>query len=293
MKSPMPKTINLLEILLTLQAQKRGSLHSSMRLTLTWFIFSVVLLSSCSKFRRIQRSDDWKLKYDAAIRYFESKDYYRSSILMEELIPVIRGRKEAEKLMFYYCYTFFYQNQFILSAHRFDDFARLYSRGQYAQEAKFMHAYSLYMQSPEYQLDQSSTVEAMSVMQRFIEEYPSTEYADRGAKLIDELQRKLEKKAYEIAKQYFKIRSYRPALVAFDNFNSDFPDSRYNEEIDYLKIRTQYIISSESISSKQKERFLETIEFYEEYLDKYPQGENLKKAESLFIASRNKLERIK
>ncbi len=263
-----------------------------MRKLLVGIIF-LTLITSCSKFRSIQRSDDWKVRYDAAMAYYEAKDYYRSSILMEELLPVIRGTKEAEKLMFYNCYTYFHQGMFILSADRFRQFSTIYSRSKYVEEAEYMHAYSLYMQSPEFSLDQGSTAESMFALQTFIEKYPTTDFSDQATAIMDDLQRKLEKKSYEIAKLYFKIREYKAALVAFDNFNKDFPDSDYNEEVDYLKIKAQYTIASESIRSKRKERLLETISFYEEYLEKYPKGKNIKKAEAIFVACRGKLEKQK
>src|SRR5690606_31832086 len=200
------------------------------------FTFATLLLasSSCSKFRKIQKSDDWKVKYDAAINYYErgeKGDYYKASVLFEEVLPLIRGSKEAEKAQFYYAYAHYYQKQYILSAHYFKTFNDTYSRSELAQEAMYMHAYSLYLTSPVVDLDQTSTYEAMQAMQTFINQHPQSEYRDDATEIIDALQAKLEEKAFENAKLYQKLERYEAALVAYENFEDDFPGSSRLEEI--------------------------------------------------------------
>ena len=203
-------------------------------------VIGAILLSSCSKFRKIQKSEDWRLKYDAAMEYYEQEKYYKANILFDQILPIIRGTKEAEKANFYYSYTYFYQRQYILSANYFKQFATIYSRSEYAKEAQFMHAYSLFLQSPDYNLDQSSTFEAITALQAFINRYPYDEFAERATGIIDDMQRKLEKKAYENAVQYYRLGRYKAANVAFINFERDFPDSKLNEEIAYLAVDSKF-----------------------------------------------------
>ena len=65
-------------------------------------ILSLLIISvSCSDFRKIQKSSDWKLKYDAALKYYEKEDYYRAATLFEEIMPFLRGSKESELVQFY------------------------------------------------------------------------------------------------------------------------------------------------------------------------------------------------
>lgn len=256
-------------------------------------VFGVILLSSCSRFRKIQKSDDWRLKYDAALEYYEMEKYYKANVLLDAILPIIRGTKEAEKANFYYAYTYFYQRQYILSANYFKQFATIYSRSEFAKEASFMHAYSLFLQSPDYNLDQSSTYEAIASLQGFINRYPYDDFADRATSIIDEMQRKLEKKAYENAKQYYRLGRYKAANIAFENFERDFPDSKLNEEIAYLAVDSKYKLAKLSIQSKQEERFNKTLELYEKFIDKYPNSEYLKKAENLYAGSVDALGKIK
>ena len=252
---------------------------------LFFLLIMAVSIAGCSKFRKIQKSGDWKMKYDAAIEYYENEDYHRSTLLFEDILPIIRGTAEAELGNFYLAYCYFHQKQYILSAHHFDEFVRIYGRSEYVMEATYMHAYSLYLQSPDYQLDQTVTYEAIASMQKFINKYPSSDYAKEADRIIDDMQQKLEKKAYEQCKLYYKLRRYKSAIVVYDNFKDDFPDSKYQEEVAYLRIETMYEYATQSIPSRQKERFQETIDFYLAFIDKYPNSEFIRDAEKIYADS--------
>ncbi|MCB0496720.1 MAG: outer membrane protein assembly factor BamD [Cyclobacteriaceae bacterium] len=257
-------------------------------------VFSVVLVylvSSCSEFRRVQKSDDWKLKYDKAMEYYEKGDYYRSIALFEEVLPLTRGKIEGEKAQFYYAYAHFKDRQYILSAHYFKTFYETYSRSQFAQEAQFMYAYSLYMDSPLYSLDQTNTRDAIDALQAFINRYPESEFEKQANDIINELQVKLETKAYYNAKEYYKIGLLLSAKVAFENFSKDYPDSKYNEELRFLRIEATFKVAQKSIPSKQKERYHEVIELYEKFVDRYPDSKYLNMAEKYYSSALNSLEK--
>lgn len=258
-------------------------------------IFLLIIAAStvgCSKFRKIQKSGDWKVKYEAALEYYEKEDYHRTIILLEDILPIIRGTAEAELGSFYLAYSYFHQKQYILSAHHFDEFVKIYGRSEYMMEATYMNAYSLYLQSPDYQLDQTVTYESIAAMQLFINKYPASEYAPEADKIIDNMQQKLEKKAYEQCKLYHKLRRYKSALVVYDNFANDYPDSDYNEEVAFLRIETSYDLATESIPSKQEERFRNTIDHYQKFVDKYPNSEFLKDAERIYGESIEEITRF-
>lgn len=268
-------------------------MRKSRNLAVFSLFLGLFLLNSCSKFNKIQKSDDWREIYAAANKYYEEEEYYKASVLLDLILPIIKGTKEAEKANFMYAYTYYYQGQYILSANYFKQFVTLYSRSKHATEASYMHAHSLYLQAPDYNLDQTSTFEAITAFQNFINRHPNGEYAKKATATMDEMQIKLEKKAYENAKQYYKLNRYKAAIIAFDNFERDFPDSKLNEEILYLTVDTEYSYAKESIPARQKERFTKTIEYYQRLLDKYPTSKFLKQAETLFANSIEELDKIK
>jgi outer membrane protein assembly factor BamD len=244
--------------------------------------FAALLFAGCG-FQKIRKSADWEVKYKAAMDYYEEKDYYRSNLLLEDILPIIRGTEEAELANFIYAYTYYHQDQFILSAHYFETFSQVYSRSEYAMEAEYMYAYSMYQQSPIAELDQTSTFEAISALQLFINKYPTAEYAVTADQIIDELQVKLEEKAYENAKIYYTIKRYKAALIAFENFRKDYPDSDYQDEIAFYAVDAAYQYAMVSVVERQKERFETAVEKYQYMVDRFPTSDYIKLAEEVYV----------
>ncbi len=258
-------------------------------LLLTILTLSII---SCSKFRKVQRSADWRVKYEAALKYYEKKDYYRATVLFEEILPIVRGLPEGEQIQFYYAYSHFYQRLYLLSSHYFKIFYETYSRSELAEEAQYMYAYSLYRDSPLFNLDQTSTTEAIVSMQVFLNRYPSSQYKQDATDIIDQLQEKLERKAYELAKQYYRVKNYKSALIAFENFRKDYPASAFNEEITFLRLDAQYKLARLSFTNLQEERYKETIKIYLDFEKRYPESEYLKQAKQLYEDSSDQLDKL-
>ena len=255
-------------------------------------VLTVSMLQSCSEFRKLQKSTDWEKKYKAAVRYYEEEEYYKASVLLDQVLPIIKGTADGERASFLRAYAYYHQQQHILSADYFKEFARVYSRSEYAIEAAYLSAHSLYMQSPDYNLDQSSTYQALNAFQTFLNKNPYTEFSPKTANMIDELQQKLEKKNFENARLYYKLERWKPALVAFETFEDEFPDSKLNEEIKFMAIDAEYQYASQSIRSKQKERYHKTIELYEEFIDTYPNSKLLKDAEQRYSKALEEIDKL-
>lgn len=258
----------------------------------TLILSLLVLYIGCSDFRKIQKSDDWKLKYDAALNYYEKRDYYRAIILFDQINPYIRGSAEAELVQFYYAYAHYYQKQYLLSSHYFKNFHDTYNRSDYAEEAFYMYGYSLYKQSPIYNLEQSSTVEAITALQTFLNRYPGSEYRKEAINIQAGLHLKLEKKAFENAKLYFTLGKLNSAIITLDNFKKDYPNAILAEDASFLLVQSSYKYAQKSIPSKQKERYYNCIEHYEEFIDSYPGSKYLKDIQNYYSNSITQLEKL-
>jgi outer membrane protein assembly factor BamD len=257
------------------------------------FILILAVLASCGKFRRIEKSADWRVKYEAALNYYNKQDYYRASVLFEQVLPIVRGLPEGEKVQFYLAYCQFYDKLYLLSAEQFKTFYETYGRSTLAEEARFMYAYSLFKQSPNENLDQTSSIDAMAAMQEFLNRHPNSKFRDQSIENIFAMQAKLEKKGFQNAYQYYKMKHYKAAIVALNNFRDNFPDSKYQEEANYLVVNSEYKLAEQSIRSKQTERYKAVVEHYKEFVDRYPESKFLKDAEKLYANSLEKLNKSK
>jgi len=261
---------------------------------LLWLTLSAVMvLSGCSDFYKMQRSNDWKAQYEAALNYYNNETYNKAGILLEIIRPLARGSREAELIEFYYAYCFYYQKQYILSSHYFKTFYDNYRRSEYAEEALFMHARSLYDQSPNANLDQTPTQEAIQALQLYLNRFPDSDRRSAAADLINELQQKLETKAFSNAKQYYTLERYESAVIALDNFAKDYPDSRFREEAAYFRFVAQYEFADNSIGSKQLERYNEAVKLYLDFIDRYPTSNYARRAENQYANCLDALEDLR
>lgn len=254
-------------------------------LKITTIIILFFGISACSEYQKLLKSHDYDAKYTKAIEYYEKEDYYRASTLLEDLINIYRGTKKGEEAYFYYAYSHFGMQDFIMAGYYFNSYAKTYPNGKHTEEAKFLTAYCYYLNSPEYSLDQLYTTRAIEELQLFLEKYPKSERVDTCNSLIDVLREKLEKKSYESAKMYYEFGDYKAAIVALNNSIKEYPDTKYREELLYLILRSGYLLAENSIIEKQKERYQSTIDNYFALINEYPETEYLKPAEKMYNKS--------
>ena len=251
------------------------------------------LLASCNTlFRKIEKNPDWRVKYEAAVKYYEKKDYYKASVLFDQIIPIVRGLPEGEQVQFYLAYCQYYDGLYILAAEQFRTFYTTYGRSSFVEEARFMYAFSLYGDSPDASLDQSSSIEAMNAMQVFINRYPNSKFNDQAIEIIETTQVKLEKKGFDNAKQYHRMRQYKAAIVAMTNFRNNFPDSKYQEESYSLQIESQFLLAEQSFLNKQKERYQDVVDTYREFIDKFPKSKFAIDSEKFYAESLLKIQEL-
>lgn len=250
------------------------------------FIISTLLFSCKGSYQRLLKSSDYELKYKRAVEYYEKKDYVRALPLLEELVTVMRGTARAEKIHYYYAQTNYAIEDYLLASYHFKDFARTYPQSQFVEEATFLSAYCFYLTSPPYSLDQANTISAIQEMQIFINMYPQSAHLQECNEIIDRLRLKLENKAFDISKLYYNTMHYQSAIVAFQNFQRDFPDSKYREEASFYQFKSAHLLAINSVETKMEARLKSTQELCQKYLDSFPKGKYRNAAESILEASK-------
>jgi outer membrane protein assembly factor BamD len=105
-----------------------------------------------------------------------------------------------------------------------------------------------------YSLDQTDTDKALDKLQNFIDTYPNSTYLAEANAVVKELKFKIEKKAFENAKQYNTISDFKAAQIAFDNFISDFPGTIFKEDALYYRFDSAYQLAINSVPQKMEER---------------------------------------
>lgn len=255
-------------------------------------LLAVVLLASCSEFNKALKSTDAAYKMEVAEKYYAKEKWDRAIPLLEELIMIKRGTAESERVNYMHAKSFFQMKDYTMSGYYLSNFTHTFPTSQYTEECAFLSAYCFYKNSPNYELDQADTRSAIDQLQLFMVRYPTTTLKDSCNSLIDALRSKLEVKAYHAADQYYRMRNYQAAGVAFKDFVRVWPNSKYREDAMMTILKADTELAMNSIESRRAERLKEAIRSYRNFADAYPQSAILDDAEKLHKRLTEALEEV-
>lgn len=253
-------------------------------------IFAFFALSACNRQQDLaMKSADKDFILKVANEKFEKKKWKDAIALYERLSNLVAGTDDAANVVYNSAYANYYDKNYKLAGHQFKNFAVTFPQDKRAEDASYMSALCYYQGSMDYNLDQSSTELAINELQNFLNSYPNSEKSKNINELIDELTYKLEFKAYENARQYYKMADYRAASVAFENVLEDFPSTKLREKIYDYMLKSKYELAVNSIYDLKKDRIENAIAFTKQVEREVPNSANAKTATDL----RTKLEKEK
>lgn len=250
-----------------------------------------ITFASCSEYQKALKSDEPKVKYDLAERLFNEGKYKKASRLFEQVVPRYRGKPQGERVTFLYAKSLFEIEQYFVSAYQFERFAKSYPKSDSVQRAMYYEAKSYYNLSPRYSVDQTETIKAINKLQTFINNYPDSRDLDGANVMVKELTTKVEKKAYEIAKQYNTISDYKSAIKATENLLSDFPGTSFREDALFLKLDSMYKLAVNSFESLMLDRFNDAGAAYRTLVKFYPESKYREEADELMASITQEIEK--
>ncbi len=255
--------------------------------------FLIVFLFACDSFKKVKESTDYEYKYEMAKKYYDRKDYEHASDLFKELMQVFRGTQRSEQIFYYWVYCDFHMEDYLFAAHQFQRFILAFPRSQYAEELQYMIGVCYMKYSPDYYLDQEYTIKSIDEFQLFLDKYPNSSYVEKVNENIDLLQGKLERKGFESVSLYYKIGEYKACIVTGEGFASDYPDSKYVEQVKFMMVESAYKYAIESVEEKQMDRLNEVGVLADKYLVKFGDSKKAEDIIDLKAKSKQKLKESK
>lgn len=244
------------------------------KLTITFFIITV--LWGCSnKYQKTLKNPDVNKKLELAQYYYNKKDFYRASTLFEQIQGGFSGTSTSEKVMYYSAYCNYGLHSNTLAGYQFKTYYENFPTGQWAEECLYMYAYCLYLESQAWYLDQTDTYKALEAIRLFVSVYPESKYIAECNIQLDKLRAKLAYKAYRNAKLYYHTTEYKSAIVALQNVIKDYPEIPQKEELDYLTVKSYYLLADNSIEDKKLVRYEDAFKQLQIFNAEYPESKYL------------------
>lgn len=236
-------------------------------------IVSLALLPavSCkSQYELLLASIDADEKYEAAFNYFDKKKYNKAAALFESLSVLTEGTERDDTVRYYLGLSNYRQGDYYTAEAAFQRFIEVYPRSPLASDARFLRLDCLYRSTLRYELDQSPTYTALNAITEYLREDPDNAHLKECEDMIADLNERLDRKAYEGAKLYYRMEDYLAARVALKNVLKDDSDNIYREDILYYTAMASYRYASLSVPARQKERYLVFVDDYLNFIGEYP-----------------------
>lgn len=264
----------------------------------------LTMLTACSEFSAVLKSDDYEYKYEVAKALYADGQYRQAAELFSMLLAPLKGTSYGEESLYMLAESNLKAKDYESAAMFFKKYYQVYPKGHYMEMARFNSGYSLYKQVADIRLDQTSTMEAIREYQDFLDYCPNTGLKEQTHAVIYELQDRLVEKEYLSAKLYYDLgtytlnsiyggNNYEACVVTAQNALKDYPyaSAGLRENLSILILRAKYHLARQSVEAKRVERFRDAIDEYYAFENDFPESKYLQEANSIFRYSQRMVER--
>lgn len=253
-----------------------------------------LLLTACGEYAALQKTTDYEYKYEAAKAYYVEGKYSRAATLFYDLLGVMKGTANGEESLYLTAMSELGAKNYEMAHNDFKKYYQTYPKGTYVEPAYYYSALSLFRETPDARLDQSSTVESMGEFQAFLDKFPYTQLKPQAQEMIFQLQDKLVEKEVLSAKLYYDLgtyilnslyggSNYEACVVTAQNALRDYPyaSAEKRELLSILVLRAKYQLAAKSVEEKRVERFRDAIDEYYAFENDFPESKYMKEARGI------------
>ncbi len=211
-----------------------GKFVRNMKLFAGVTLLTLLLWGCSSTVELTNYSPEERLEY--AMKLYEDEDYEEAVKEFESILLQYPGSAIIDDAQFYLGKTRYARGEYIIAAYEFSKLMKNIPASPFVPDAQYMLAECYYQLSPNYNLDQTYTKKAIKEYQVFIDFFPLNEKVHEAEEKIKELNNKLAKKEFTIARIYQKMSYYRAAMKYYDYVVETYHDTPFAPEALYNKI---------------------------------------------------------
>ena len=202
-----------------------------------------------------------------------------------------------ERIQFMVAQSNFNEKNYSTAAYYFDRFTKNYPNSSKKEEAAFLSAYSYKLSSPVYSQIKQTPIRHQQLIKCLLMNTQILKDQLKQTFITRELKFKLEKKAFEIGKTYYKtaqtdFRNYKSAIVAFDNLINDFLGTKLKEEALYFRFKAYHDLVIVSTERKKLNRIKDAIAAYDKLVRNFPESKFLKDSDKLLSEIKNEQKQL-
>ncbi len=270
--------------------RERDVLVFVVRFFLFPLLFAALSTGCAREFTKVYKSNDYAFKYEFAKSCYMNGKYNQAIQLLQELVTIQKGNKHGQECLYMLAMAEYDNKDYETASEYFKKYYSSYPRGNYAEQAKYYIAQSLYMCTPEPRLDQSLTLSAIAYYQEFLDIYPNSKMRETVQQRMVELQDKLVRKELHSARLYYNLgtyfgncgsggNNYEACIITSQNALKDYPYTVMREDFALLIMKSKFELAQQSVDSKKLERYQDAEDECYGFINEYPDSRNRSLAE--------------
>lgn len=181
-------------------------------------------LIGCNSATRVQ-SQDPNFRFNRGKEYFGKGKYYKAIDDFNFVVLNNPGDTRADDAQLFIADAHFEVKEYMVAASEYRRLIQKYPESPLVEQARYKLGLCLVQLSPNYQLEQQYTEQAMNTLQGFLEDYPASKYKEEVTQLIGELRGKIAHKIYSNAHLYFVLHHYESAIIYCDQLLNNYYDT--------------------------------------------------------------------
>ena len=256
-------------------------------------LLALLVIAGCkTEYDILLASGDNEAKYDAAFDYFNNGQYRKAASLFESMAFAYNGTARDDTVQFYWGLCNYMDGDYDTAEANLKTFITNFHGSPFTEYASFLRVKCLYDFTLRYELDQVPTHTAITAISEYIIEFPDNKNMEECLAMLDDLGERLDRKAYENAKLYYKMEDYLAAMTALRNVLKDDSENIYREDILYYTAMSSYKYALNSIEARQKDRYLSFVDDYYNFIGEYPESSYRKELDTMYKRALNSLGRF-
>lgn len=223
---------------------------------------------------------------------FEAENYTKAVEYFQGAFDFGRTHQWAADAQLFLARSYRETEQYLLAANEYTRFTQIFRSDPRVPQASYELAMTYYARSPQYQLDQTPTEQAIQQFQLFIARYPDNDLAADASSRITELREKLARKKFHSGGLYERRGLFEAAAIYYEEVFDQYYDTEMADDALLEAMRMYFRYAELSVRSSQMERLEKAVENYDRLRQIFPNSPHLKQAEALYLDIRSMMDRL-
>ena len=197
----------------------------------------------------------YKTRFEDGLEFFEDEKYPKAAQQFNIIVERASHTDLGDDALFFLAESYFLDEDYGLALIEYEKLVSRMGFSPYIEKTRWRICETLMALSPNYYHDQESSKKAVTEIQQFLDDYPSSDYSVGADNLIKDLRLRLAEKSMETGVLYFKLKAYDSAIVSYKIVINDYYDTKYYRNANLEVIRCLVL------SDKQEEakEFLDSL----------------------------------